>query len=608
MNPVIFFTDPAKDGDDLLATIHLILQAKASGVIASDTPIKLVTTDEIPCNEKGQQDPQGKYGLRALYLNMHLEKLRQQLGLPDNVFPEIIPGPISTYYTYNTEKGKYYNSVSESEAFYAGEEVEHYYSTQKAPDSCALNTKKTSAWIKKIKDVTKDGATLVNIAAFNAIGDFIDQIPKKDRSKFNVLTMGYNAPYSNNEEYQNKVNAPKTLPYNARSTTPEKAVPAIRAMMCIDDSFHVVSGSTRFLPKYDQNSWISNFMEIISRSYPLLSASYSDVLLSGMVNFIKNSNYKAFWPHDVVPSLMMVMTQGDWEKLGLTSLKKEMLFSQIEKVPASQLHMRMLSGTGILIDSTIPHDATTDKTIGSHSKSFTYGKEIDVLFFTSLLHFIAIQALPQEEKEVRNNLLICYKTILELKSRLYELKQNPEDQKGEIANLEQQVKSAWSIACFSELQQQLSLIAQGNPSDGARYILGSQASSFSLAKLTAEQAKSLSSLVTSVLEWANSKEANKLLLDENLLKWIRTFAEYMLVTKKTLTETTLNDLRAALEKISTTSNLAPLNAALFYRLREQLMPSDNVVNLLKQNGNLGLEFKRTGNSLVYGVLIPIPML
>lgn len=601
MNPVIFFTDPAKDGDDLLATIHLIFQAKASGIIASDTPIKLVTTDEIPCNEHGIQDPEGKYGLRALYLNMHLEKLRQQLVLPENVFPEIIPGPISSYYTYNAEKGKYYNSASESEAFYAGKEVERYYGIQKVSESCALNTKKPNAWIKKVKDVAPDGATLVNIAAFDAIGDFIVQLPKSERPKFNLLAMGYNAPYSNNEEYQNKVKNPNTLPYNARSTSPNKAGLAVRAMMSIRDSVHVVSGTTRLLPKYDQNSWISNFMEIMSRSYPLLSANYSNVLLSGMVNFIKSSKYKAFWPHDVVPSLMMIMTQGHWEHWGLPSLKKEMLFSQIEKVAASQLRMRMVSDTGVLIDSTIPGE-TTDQVVGKGSEFFTYGKELDVVLFTSLLHFIALQALSHKEKEARDNLLVCYKTILVLKSRLYELKQNPESDKDEVANLEQQVKSAWAIACFSELQQQLSLIGQDTSNDDARYILGSQCSSFALAKLTAAQAKSLSSFITSVLEWANAKESTKSLLDENLLKWIRAVSEYMLVTKKILTEATLNDLRAALEKISSTANLAPLNTALFYKLREQLMPSENVVNLLKQNGILGVEFKRTGNSLVYAEL------
>ncbi|CEG56719.1 hypothetical protein [Legionella fallonii] len=601
MKPTIFFTDPAKDGDDLLATVHLILQAKAAGVIAPDTPIKLVTTDEIRCNEKGEQDPRGKYGLRALYLNMHLEKIRQQLALPNNVFPEIIPGPLSTYYTYNQEKGKYYNSASESDAFYANEEVELYYSTQKVPESCSLNLKKPNAWIKLIKDMAPDGATLISIAAFNGVSDFIAQVKKKDRSKFSLLAMGYNAPYSNNDEYTAKVRSPNTLPYNARSTTPQKAVHSINAMMTVDDSLHVVSGTTRLLPKYDQSSWLSSFMEIMARAYLLLSASYSTNLLSGAVNFIKSSKYKAFWPHDVVPSLMMVIAQGNWESLGLPPLKKEMLFAQIEKVPASQLHMRMVNDTGVLIDSTIPHEEN-DKTIGADSQFFTYGKELDVVFFTSLLHFIALQALPNEEKEAKKNLLMCYKTILELKSRLYHLKQNQETSKIESTNLEQQIKSAWATACFSELQQQLSLIAQGNPSNDAQYVLGSHSTSFGLAKLTAEQAKSLSALIASILEWTNAKDINKALLDENLLKWINAISEYMLVTKKPLTEATLTDLRTALDKIPQPATLAPLTAALFYRLREQLMPSDNAVNLLKQKGNLGLEFKRTGNSLIYAEL------
>lgn len=101
MVQIVFFTDPGKDGDDLLATVHVIMQAKAAGIIDPLTPIKLITTDEIPCNQYGVQDPNGKYGLRALYLQMHIEQLQKQLNLPKGNLPEVIAGPVTSYYSYN---------------------------------------------------------------------------------------------------------------------------------------------------------------------------------------------------------------------------------------------------------------------------------------------------------------------------------------------------------------------------------------------------------------------------------------------------------------------------------------------------------------------------
>ncbi|MCL9684603.1 hypothetical protein [Legionella maioricensis] len=604
MKPVIFFTDAAKDGDDLLATFHLILQAKAAGIIDQNTPVKLVTSDEIPCDANGKQNPQGKYGLRALYLNKYLELLKQQLDLPAEAYPEIIAGPVTTYYSYDEEKKKYYNKSSQSEAFYATEEVEDYYADQPAPESCLLNRDTPNAWIEQVKKATPEGATLVNIAAFNGVTDFLSQLSDEERRKFTLFNMGYNLPYSKNSELQEIIKNPNTLPYNARSTDPTKAVQAAQEMVKIDN-LHVASGTTRSLPKYDQNSWLSSFTEIMSRAYLLLTLRYSDELLLPVTAFIKHSKYKGFWPHDVVPSLMMVIEQGAWGSMGLPPLKKEMLFTQIERVPATNLQLRMINNTGVLIDSTPASEIRSDladQAIGHQSQLFTYGKEIDVVFFTSLLHFIAIQALPKEQQEAQRGLLNHYSIILRLKSNLYDLKQDPETNKEKIVQLEQQVKSTWTTVSFMELQQQLSLLTIENLKDEIQYILGSESNTFSLHQFTPEQAKSLNLLITQILDWSTEKDINKTLLNENMLQWIKAVAEYMQVTQKPLSSAMLSDLKAALQKITPTTNLTPLTTALFYRLRAEAMPTDTALNLLKQNGAFDVEFKRTGNSLIYSEL------
>lgn len=605
MKPVIFFTDAAKDGDDLLATVHLILQAKAAGIIHKDTPVKVVICDEIPCDANGKQNPQGKYGLRALYLYKILETLKQQLDLPTDAYPEIIMGPVTSYYSYDEEKKKYYNKSSESEAFYAGEEVEHYYADQPAPESCLLNNIDTPhVWIEKLNKVTTDGATLVNIAAFNGVADFLSQLTEEQRHTFTLLNMGYNLPYSKNAELQAKIQDPKTLPYNARSTDPTKAVQAIKEMVKVTN-FHTVSGTTRTLPKYDQNSWLSSFTEIMSRAYLLHTLQHSVDLLSPIVEFIKHSNYKGFWPHDVVPSLMMVIEQGAWGSMDLPPLKKEMLFTQIERVAATNLQVRMVNNTGVLIDSTPTSEIRSDledQPIGHRAQHFTYGKEIDVVFFTSLLHFIALQALPKEQQDAQRGLLNHYRIILRLKSNLYDLKQDPETNKEQILQLEQHVKSAWATVSFMELQQQLSILSIENLKDEVQYVLGSQSNTFSLHQFTPAQAKSLNLLIADILDWSTEKEVNKTLLNENMLQWIKAVAEYMQVTKKPLSDAMLNDLREALKKVTPTTNLTPLTAALFYRLRVEALPTDTALNLLKQNGVLGVEFKRTGNSSIYAEL------
>ncbi|KTC86338.1 hypothetical protein [Legionella brunensis] len=613
MSPIVFFTDPGKDGDDLIATIHVILQAKAAGIIPADTPIKLVTTDEIPCDEKGIQNPEGQYGLRALYLNMQLAKLKQQFPTLANALPEIIAGPQTTYYQYNPEKNAFYNEDSKSLAFYPAEEVNKYYAEQACDKpSCLLSPKENAAaWIEKLQESTKEGAKLVSIAAFDAVNDFIVQIPVEDLNKFSVITMGYNKPYSKSE-YEQKINDLNSLPYNARSTNPNNALEIIKNLIKMRNT-NIVSGTTRSLPKYDKNSWLASFMEIISRAYPIYTEQFSGTiaeenlntptLLSGMVEFIKHSKYQAFWPHDVVASLMLMIELGQWEKFDLGQLKTEMLFTGIEKIPANQLRLRLVEGkTGVLIDSSVANE-DKDVVIGTETQSFVFGKELDAIFFTSLLHFLAIEALPKEQKEQAAALQAQYKKILTLKAQLFEMKQDAKEESVEVLKLEQQIKSAWAVTSLMELQKQLALLAAEDKllSDDTLYILGEENPNFSLTGFTVKQAQGFQKLIDGLVSWSETCDPS--LLDENLLKWIRDLAESMQQMKFELTDSMVDNLVKTLAQVSSEKQLTPLTTTLMSELRKTALFTARGSKLLEENGKLGIEFKRTGNSMLYAIAV-----
>ncbi|MDI9817898.1 MULTISPECIES: hypothetical protein [unclassified Legionella] len=601
MKPIVFFTDPGKDGDDLIATIHVILQAKAAGILAHDAPVKLVTTDEIPCDEYGNQHPEGKYGLRALYLSMHLSKIQKQLGLPLSSLPEVIPGPITSYYQYDEEKKRYYHQPSGSEAFYPVEEINEYYTRQPGDKRCLLS-EQSNDWINKVKASTIEGASLISIAAFQGVADFLGALSEEERRKFTVTSMGYNKPYTD-EDYQSRTANPHRLPYNARITDPEKAATAITALTK-QNSFHVVSGTTRALPKYDgSGSWSANFTEIMARSYPLYAQAYSPLLLSGIVNFIKHSKYKGFWPHDAVPALMILLEQGNWSKLRLSELKKEMLFTAVKNVNASNLHLRMIEKTGVLIDSSVPGEEN-DLAVGNEMQSFVYGEELDVIFFTALLQVLAIEALPVAQKA--NSLLLPhYKNILIIKEELFKLRQNPQANSARIEGLERGIKSTWAMLGLMELQQQLALKSQDNLEPEALFIFGSEAEGFTLANLTENQAQSLNELVTLLIDWAQ-KGKNKYLLDESFLKLIRGMAELMLATGVELT------VSEKVRDVFEAPKPSLIFSQFFNDMRNALLPTRRVKSFLQQQ--FGMEFKRTGNSLLYASIalhgnleIPFPI-
>ncbi|WED43638.1 hypothetical protein [Legionella cardiaca] len=792
MSPIIFFADPGKDGDDLIAIVHFILQAKSAGVIPVDKPVKIVTTDEISCTKEGKQDPKGEYGLRALYLNMQLAKIKSKIALPPEAFPEIIAGPRTSYYTYQEEKKRFYHEASQSEAFYPTDEVEQYYSGDESnKPSCLLSpTENSAAWIKQLEESTKEGATLVSIAPFDAISDFVASISVERRPQFNVITMGYNKPYSSSE-YEQKVKEPHALPYNARSTSAPKA--SILKTLIEMKALNIVSGSTRTAPKYDAKSWLGSFSEIMSRAYPLYVEQYSNAptkeqlqkekeldelsaaiqekrellkkpsleevakdkeivqlskehellkqvnqknelvlstkvneltkeleqlkqthqqketeqalkieqlskvdkeketeaspieqltkeleefkkanqekekelftkveqlskeleelkkvnkekekvvtdkiaqlskelellkqvdkekeleqleqmleeqldnlpqessLLSGIVEFMKHSKYQAFWPHDVVASLAVLMEHGNWNAFGLPNLKKEMLFTEVVKTPASQLSLRLVDNkTGVLIDSSVAK-AEHDQVVGTEEQFFTYGKELDVIFFTCLSHLLAIEALPAEQKKQFAAIQEQYKNILKLKVSLFELKQKPDTDKTQIDALEKAIKSSWSLLSFRELQQQLVLQGQTGLSEDAQYMLGEEHDGFSISKFTAEQANGLAIFIGDIIAWGEHLD-DKSLLDENLLKWIKELAETMQELKFDLTESMRKNLVTALPKVAQEKKLTALTSVLLNELRHAALPEAS--RLLTEEGKLGDEFARTGNSMLYAM-------
>ncbi|KTD19343.1 Uncharacterised protein [Legionella lansingensis] len=607
MKPIVFFTDTGKDGDDLIATVHVILQAKSAGIIPLDTSIILVTADEIPANEKGIQDPNGQYGLRAQYLTMQLAKLKEEVPLPAGTFPQVIAGPRTTYYRYSEEKKAFSHEASGSEAFYLNNEVQTYFADKDCDNfSCTLSPiEEPLAWLETLKPmIFQEGATFISIAAFDAIGDVLKLIPGQHQENFSVITMGYNRPYSA-EEYQQKTNDPNRLPYNARTTDPQKALQAITTLTELPHSFHVVSGTTRTLPKYDANSWLASFIEITSRAYPIYAGHYAKSLLISMIEFIKNSKYKGFWPHDVVASLMMLLEQGQWEKLGLPKLNREMLFTEVESLDAQRIRLRMIGNTGVLLDSTVPAEEN-DQAVSTENHAFTYGKELDVVFFSSLLHLLALEALPTTQKQ-ELKILPYYKKIVELKARLFD-SNNPEVK---IA-LAQEIQINWNLVCLMELQQQLALQTQVKATESQEltaeyklnlpdisYVLGSQGTAeFTLAKFSEGQAKFLYDLVTMVVNSASQNEASRSFLGEQVLKWLKDFAEIIQKLNIELEDYYLPYFTDAWAEASRNKTINPLTSFMYNCLRASMIP-ERVCDLLEQNGKLGVEFKRTGNSLLY---------
>ncbi|ASQ45278.1 hypothetical protein [Legionella clemsonensis] len=596
MKPIVFFTDAGKDGDDLLATVHSILQAKSAGVIPVETPIHLVTTDEIPCDNKGVQHPEGQYGLRALYLSMELAKLQQQLTLPPEAFPTIIVGSKTTYYSFDEEKQKFYHHETDSFAFYPNEEVEQYYAKSDADKSLCLLGDSTS-WVEKLQKTVPEGAALVSIAAFDAVSDFITTIPAEQQNNFSLTTMGYNRSYSHSE-YESKIANPR-FPYNARITDPHKAPQAIINIMKLN-GLHVVSETTRTLPQYNSKTWLASFSEIMARAYPLHAAQYSESLLSGIVAFLKHSKYHAFWPHDVVCSLAVLLELGQWEKLGLPKLKKEMLFTSVENTPAQQLSLRMVGSTGVLIDATVEAQEK-DVKLGTEQQFFTYGKELDNIFFTSLLHFLAIEALPVEKKKALVSLQTSYKTILQLKARLFELKNTANSEPEPLEALEKEIKSLWTLASLKELQSQLALIMQDELlSEDTQYLLGQENAECSIARFTTQQAKGLHDFIGALITWGEYLD-DKSMLNDDLLKWIKDLAEFIQKMKFALTESTVASLQKALQQVSPEKKFSPLTTALLNDCRKMFLYTDRVRELLKEKDILGVEFKRTGNSMLYAI-------
>lgn len=563
MVQIVFFTDPGKDGDDLLATIHVIMQAKAAGFIDPSTTIKLVTTDEIPCDERGNQRPDGKYGLRALYLNMQIEKLQKQLNAPKGYLPEVIAGPVTSYYNYNEELKKYHHEPSQSDAFYPVNEVLEYYNHLDKFDNsdCLLGTtERPNAWLEKINHTRSEDTTLVNIASFNAASDFLGQMSPAEQKKYNFINMGYNKPYSK-EDYQSKVENPNKLPYNARSTDVNKAAFAVSALIH-NNAFHVVSGTTRTLSKYSEGISIKGFADIMSRSYPVLAGRYAPTLLTSMVEFIKSSKYKGFWPHDVVPSLIALTRLINWKQLVGFNITPEMLFTDITQVPARELHLRYVNNTGILIDSSVPGQEN-DSAIESE-ENFIYGKEIDPFFFTSLLHLFATGSIKGKVPDLFN----CYLNILELKTEQYSLRQ----QQKTDPKLEKKINSLWVKANLLELHQQLMLQAQGNLDEAMKSILSAE----------------------------TSEAENRNALGENLLKWSREIEAFLLLIKDSdWTESRIQEIYKVFQQPTTEKKFNSLTGLFVNMLRSRLMPDQSACNLLQQNEKLGVEFNRTGNSILY---------
>ncbi|KTC93523.1 hypothetical protein OQJ18_04010 [Fluoribacter dumoffii] len=559
MVQIVYFTDPGKDGDDLIATVHLIMQAKKAGIIDPLTPIKLVTTDEIPCDEYGVQKPDGKYGLRALYLKMQIEKLQKQLDLPTEHLPEIIPGPVTTYYSYDEELKKYHYKSSESDAFYpTAEVIEYYQQSEVTVGPEYLLSSSENAWTKKIKHKNEE-TVLVNIASFNGIEDFLSQIPPQEQKKFKIFNMGYNKPYSA-EDYQNNTANTNSLPYNERSTAVKSAAPVATAL-AHNNVFHIVSGTTRTLPKYTQITSMKGTADVLSRSFPLLSGHYAPVLLTSIVEFIKNSKHKGFWPHDAVATLMALIEISNWKPIFGTDILKEMLFTDSVKVPAHDLRLRVLNGTGILIDSSVPADK--DDIAIESDEHFIYGKEIDSVFFTSLLHAIALSAFNPN-----SDLLNYYLNIIKLKSEVFYLRQE-----GKTDSVkEKSIKSFWIKANLLELQHQLELQVQGNPNEAVKFILGAEA-------LEAE---------------------NKQALRKNILKWIREISAFLHFFEEfDLPESIAEEINKAFLLPTTEKKLNALTGIFVNHLRTHLMPSERSCDLLKQEEKLAAEFKRTGNSVLY---------
>lgn len=559
MVQIVFFTDPGKDGDDLLATVHVIMQAKVAGIIDPLTPIKLITTDEIPCNKYGVQDPQGKYGLRALYLQMHIEQLQKQLNFPKGYLPEVIAGPVTSYYSYNEQLKKYYHEPSQSDAFYPTDEVIKYYAQSEVfphINSLLSTAEQPDAWLQQIGQASPEDTTLVNIASFNAVSDFLAQMAPEEQKKYTLINLGYNKPYSQND-YQTS-----DLPYNARSTDTNKAALAVAALTH-DNAFHVVSKTTRVLPNYSKITSIKGTADIMSRAYPVLTGQYAPTLLSAMGEFIKSSKYKGFWPHDVVASLLALIGIINWKESIGTEVTKEMLFKETAQIPAHDLRLRMVNNTGVLIDSTVPVDPEKKDIAIESDGNFIYGKEIDPIFFTSLLHLIAVGCVKEKEPLVN-----CYKKIIELKADLHHLKQqgktDPEKEK--------QVNSLWIKANLLELQQQLKLQAQANLDEANKYFLSAES-------LEAE---------------------NKNALGENLLQWVREIEAFLqLIENNDLPESMIQEINNAFQQPTTEKKYTALTGLFVNMLRPRLMPTESACNLLQQNGKLGFEFKRTGNSVLY---------
>ncbi|WP_454780845.1 hypothetical protein [Legionella sp. WA2022007384] len=562
MVQIVFFTDPGKDGDDLLATIHLMIQAKASGFINPLTQITLLTSDEIPCDEYGVQRPDGKYGLRALYLKMYIEKLQKQFNLPKGYLPEVIAGPVTSYYRYNEQLQKYHHEPSQSDAFYPSKELIEYYqqSDVHAHSSCLLSPEnQPNDWLEKIKLTGPEDTTIINIASFNAVSDFLAQIPPEEKKKYSLINMGYNKPYEK-DDYQSNVEDPNKLPYNSRSTDASKAAFAVSALT-YNNAFHVVSKTTRTLPLYSEVKSIKDAKDVISRAYPVLTGQYSPALLTGVVEFIKSSKYKGFWPHDVVASLMALIGIIKWKHFIGTEVIKEMMFRDTIQVPADGLRLRMVNNTGVLIDSSLPVEK--DDIAIESDENFIYGKEIDPIFFTSLLHLTAAGCVKGQ-----SSLFNCYKNIIKLKAELYNLKQqgktDPEKEK--------KVNSLWIKATLLELQQQLKLQAQENLDAAMKDFLGAE----------------------------TSEAENKNALRENLLQWAREIEAFVQLTgDDDLPESMIQDINKALQQPTTEKKYTALTGLFVIMLRSRLMPTESACALLQQDGKLGVEFKRTANSLLY---------
>ncbi|KTD18386.1 hypothetical protein [Legionella jordanis] len=589
-NSIIFFTDPGKDGDDLIATLHLLMQAKVSALLPIDTEIILVTTDEIPCDEKAVQKPNAKFGLRALYLHKQIEQLKTQFKLPTEAYPRIIAGPKTSHYHFNEVQQTFYDETSKSEAFYPNREMQDYFGSININPAFAElpSPDNASQWLEPLLSITRDGARLINISSFDALSELLELIPVKERPNLKIVTMGLNKPYSATE-YVEQTKELKTLAYNERSTEVEKAFSVISTLSQIPSTFHVLSGTTRNLPKFDQNSWFSN-LDVMARAYALYAGELAEPLLSSITSFLKQSKYKSFWPHDAVATLSTLLADGHFNSLNLPQLCPEMLFTSIESIPANQVRMRVVQeDTAVLIDASVPEQAH-DKTIGTEDQQFTYGKELDVVFFTSLLNVLAIEALSEDKQP---KLLADYKSILSLKAELFDLKKEVAPDVTRVQGVELEIQQKWNLLCLKELQQQLALQTQNELSSDRSYVLGSQANHYSLAKFTPQQANFLISLLEVLIKWAENGQP----LEEIHFKWLKDFAEYMQAMQVTPAEYLLPEFNEALTKSK--EDKKPLATFLFHCFRSSLMPNERARELLKQNGQLGLEFKRTGNSLMY---------